>query len=68
MPTYVVLMNWTDQGVRTARDTVRRRDQADALAQKHGTRIEQVYWVCPVSTDCLPLSHSASSHCSFLVL
>src|SRR5215218_631094 len=25
-------------------------------------------WVCPVSTDCLPLSHSTSSHSSFLVL
>ena len=23
---------------------------------------------CPVSTDCLPLSHSTSSHSSFLVL
>ncbi len=44
MPTYVVLMNWTDQGVRTATETVQRRDQADALAQKHGARIEQVYW------------------------
>ena len=44
MPTYVVLMNWTDQGIRTAKETVHRRDQADALAEKHGTRIEQVYW------------------------
>ena len=44
MPTYVVLMNWTDQGVRTARDTVQRREQADALAEKHGARIAQVYW------------------------
>jgi uncharacterized protein with GYD domain len=44
MPTYVVLMNWTDQGVRTAGETVQRRDQADALAEKHGARIEQVYW------------------------
>ena len=44
MPTYVVLMNWTDQGVRTVRDTVHRREQADALAEKHGARIEQVYW------------------------
>jgi len=26
------------------------------------------YWVCPVSTDGLPLSYSASSHSSFLVL
>jgi uncharacterized protein with GYD domain len=44
MPNYVVLMNWTDQGIRTVRETVQRRDQADALAEKHGARIEQVYW------------------------
>ena len=44
MPTYVALMNWTDQGIRTARETVQRRDQADALAERHGARIEQVYW------------------------
>jgi uncharacterized protein with GYD domain len=44
MPHYITLMNWTDQGVRTAKETVHRRDQADALAQKHGARIEQVYW------------------------
>jgi uncharacterized protein with GYD domain len=44
MPTYVTLMNWTDQGVRTVRDTVHRREQADELAQKHGAKIEQVYW------------------------
>ncbi len=44
MPTYVTLMNWTDQGVRTVRDTVHRRGQADELAQKHGATIEEVYW------------------------
>jgi uncharacterized protein with GYD domain len=44
MPTYVVLMNWTDQGVKTAKDTVQRRDQAEALAERHGASIEQVYW------------------------
>jgi uncharacterized protein with GYD domain len=44
MPTYVVLMNWTDQGIRSVKETVQRRDQADALAEKHGARIEQVYW------------------------
>jgi uncharacterized protein with GYD domain len=44
MPTYVVLMNWTDQGARADKETVRRREQADALAEKHGARIEQVYW------------------------
>ena len=40
MPTYVALMNWTDQGVRTVGDTVHRREQADALADKHGAKIE----------------------------
>ena len=44
MPTYVTLMNWTDQGVRNVRDTVHRRGQADELAQKHGATIEEVYW------------------------
>jgi uncharacterized protein with GYD domain len=44
MPTYVTLMNWTDQGVRTVGDTVHRREQSDALAEKHGAKIERVYW------------------------
>jgi uncharacterized protein with GYD domain len=44
MSTYVALMNWTDQGVRTVGDTLHRREQADALAEKHGAKIEQVYW------------------------
>ncbi|HSK84951.1 MAG TPA: GYD domain-containing protein [Rubrobacter sp.] len=44
MPTYIALMNWTDQGIRNVKDTVQRRDQADSLAQKHGASIEQVYW------------------------
>ena len=44
MPTYIALMNWTDQGIRSVKDTVQRREQADSLAQKHGATIEQVYW------------------------
>ena len=44
MPTYVILMNWTDQGVSADRETVHRREHADALAEKQGARIEQVYW------------------------
>jgi len=44
MPTYIALMNWTDQGIRSVKDTVQRREQAEGLAQKHGARIEEVYW------------------------
>ncbi len=44
MPTYIALMNWTDQGIKSVKDTVQRREQAEGLAQKHGARIEEVYW------------------------
>ena len=44
MPTYVILMNWTEQGVSADRDTVSRREHADALAKKYGARIESAYW------------------------
>ena len=44
MPTYVSLVNWTEQGARTVKDTVNRRGQAEALAEKHGVRFVQVYW------------------------
>lgn len=44
MPTYVSLVNWTDQGIRTVKDTLNRRGQAEALANKHGVRFVQVYW------------------------
>jgi len=44
MPTYVVLYDWTDQGVRNVRDTVDRYDRAFELADKHGVRLEHNYW------------------------
>jgi uncharacterized protein with GYD domain len=45
MPTYVALLNFTDQGIRTVRDTLDRADSASELAQqKYGARLEQIYW------------------------
>jgi uncharacterized protein with GYD domain len=44
MPTYVILMNWTERGVRADRDTVGRREHADQLAEKYGARIDRAYW------------------------
>jgi uncharacterized protein with GYD domain len=43
MPTYVALLNWTDQGIRSIRETVQRADSAIELAQKHGANL-QTYW------------------------
>ena len=44
MPTYVSLFNWTDQGIRNVRDTVQRYERSQELQDKHGVRLEQVYW------------------------
>ena len=43
MPTYVSLINWTDQGIRNVKETLQRADRAGQLAQKHGGSL-QVYW------------------------
>ncbi len=44
MPTYVSLFNWTDQGIRNVRDTVQRYERSQELQDKHGVRLEQIYW------------------------
>ena len=44
MARYIVLMDWTDQGIRTAKDSVKRSSQAREAFQKQGVTIEQLYW------------------------
>jgi uncharacterized protein with GYD domain len=44
MPTYVLLINFTDQGVRTVKDSPQRADAAAALAEQMGARFKEVYW------------------------
>jgi uncharacterized protein with GYD domain len=44
MPTYVVLVNWTEQGVKNARQTVERTDHGGDIAQKHGLKQKEAYW------------------------
>ena len=44
MPTYVSLVNWTEEGIRNVRDTLDRADRVAELAQKHGARFQQLYW------------------------
>jgi uncharacterized protein with GYD domain len=44
MPTYVVLVNWTDQGIRNVKQTIERTDSGGEIAQKHGLKLKQAYW------------------------
>ena len=43
MPTYISLVNWTDQGIRNIKETLPRADRSAELAQKHGGSL-QLYW------------------------
>jgi uncharacterized protein YjbJ (UPF0337 family) len=42
--------------------------QEEAKAKEAERERDKQEWVCPVFTDCLPLSHSASFHSSLLAL
>ena len=44
MARYLVLINWTDQGVKTFKDTVDRWEQAGAVGEQVGLKWEQAYW------------------------
>jgi uncharacterized protein with GYD domain len=44
MATYVALVNFTEQGVKNFRDTVRRAEDYRGLVEKHGGQVRQLLW------------------------
>ncbi len=44
MAMYVVLANFTDQGVRNVKDTVKRADSFRELAKASGATVKEIYW------------------------
>jgi uncharacterized protein with GYD domain len=44
MPTYVALVNWTDQGIKTVSSAVERADKGAEIARNHGARFLEHYW------------------------
>ncbi len=44
MPTYVSLLNWTDQGIRKVKETTKRAEAFQALAQKSKVRVREIHW------------------------
>jgi len=44
MPRYIVLVNWTEQGIRNVKQTLERTDSGGEIAEKHGLTLEQAYW------------------------
>ncbi len=44
MATYVVLINFTDQGIRTVKQIPKRRKAGIAVAEKLGIKVKDAYW------------------------
>jgi uncharacterized protein with GYD domain len=44
MPRYVVLVNWTDQGMKSIRETVQRADDVRQLTEQFGGTMEYLLW------------------------
>lgn len=44
MPHYVLLMNWTDQGLKTYKDSPDRADAARTALKAKGVTLNEIYW------------------------
>jgi uncharacterized protein with GYD domain len=43
MPTFIIMMNWTEQGIRNVKDAPKRAAAARETAKKLGVEIKQTY-------------------------
>jgi uncharacterized protein with GYD domain len=44
VPTYVSLINWTDQGIKNYRDTVARAESFREMATQAGGQLREILW------------------------
>lgn len=44
MATYVALCNFTDQGIRSVKDTAKRTDAVREAASRFGAKMTHIYW------------------------
>ena len=44
MPTYISLVNWTDQGIRDLKESPARAEAAAQLAERLGGKMVELYW------------------------
>lgn len=44
MPTYVSLLNWTDQGIRKVKQTTKRAKAFHDMARKTQVKVREIHW------------------------
>ena len=66
MAHHVILMNFTEQGAKTVKDTVKRFQAAKAAAAKVGVNFKEAYWL-QGKYDILVIVESASEEAATLM-
>jgi uncharacterized protein with GYD domain len=65
MPTYVLLIDWTDQGIRNVKDTIKRAEAFKSAVERSGGKMLDAYYTMGqhdfVATVELPNDESAMS-------
>lgn len=44
MPTYVALLNWTEQGMKNVKDTVDRYEEGRQSLEQLGATVREIFW------------------------
>ena len=44
MATYIILCNFTEQGIRSVKDTAKRAETLNALGKENGVTVKVMYW------------------------
>jgi uncharacterized protein with GYD domain len=44
VPTFITLLNWTEEGIRNYKDTTQRAEAWGAALQKLGAKLRDIYW------------------------
>ena len=44
MATYIILCNFTEQGIRGVKDTIKRAETLNALGKENGVTVKDMYW------------------------
>lgn len=59
MATYIMLAKWTEQGIRTVKETVNRSHEVSAEFERRGIRVKGLYWPQAGDIDVLLIAESA---------
>ncbi len=66
MPHYVTLLKWTEQGIRNAKESPKRVDQASALFKQLGAKLNAFYYTMG-EYDAVAISEAANDEVAFQV-